>query len=581
MPSPEVNSPGDAPNAVTNTDALTGALGGRLLASLLDGASEAVILYDADFRFLYLNAEAERQVGSPLAWLRGRVLWEVFPETVPAFFDPLSRAMQERVPLTFESRYAPNGRWSEGRCVPVELPSAGTMTPALAVFFRDVTDRHEAERARAAAREAQSILNHVTDAFVSLDRDGDFVYANPEAARLTGEPAERLVGQNHWEMYPHLRGTVIEDEYRRAVREQVPVHLQHHFAEADVWLDIHAYPAPDEGLYVVFRDITKEKKAEEELARREAEYAALVENAPDILTRFGPDLRVRYVSRAVERYMGVPREKLIGKTVGEMAGVPDENSERWEGALRRAFATGEPQQVAFEFPAPETGQGADARALPRALHFDASLTPEVDAAGRVVSVITVTHDTTARAEGERALREAASKQRRFLREMLAGFTEGRLRLCFSEGELPAPLPPLSEPLELSENSLRLLRRRLGAVAGGQNLQEGRLQGFATAVHEAAVNAVKYGGGGTARVHGDPEAGTVQVWVEDQGPGIAEEMIHRAVEQGYTTAGFGHGMFFMQSCADRLFLLSESGRGTVVVLEVDREAPEPAWLRPDG
>jgi len=161
--------------------------------------------------------------------------------------------------------------------------------------------------------------------------------------------------------------------------------------------------------------------------------------------------------------------------------------------------------------------------------------------------------------------------------MLAGFTEGRLRLCFSPEELPPP-PTGSEPGALpDERALRGLRRRVGEAVAALGLAPERAQGFATAVHEAAVNAVKYGGGGTARVCGDADKGTLQVWVEDRGPGIAEDMIHRAVEQGYTTAGFGHGMFFMQSCADRLYLFSEAGRGTTVVLEMDREAPEPAWL----
>jgi PAS domain S-box-containing protein len=178
------------------------------------------------------------------------------------------------------------------------------------------------------------------------------------------------------------------------------------------------------------------------------------------------------------------------------------------------------------------------------------------------------------------LREASLRQRRFLKEMLAGFTEGRLRLCFTRSGLPAPLVPRSEPLELQDTSLRRLRTTLEAVAEALNLPSERLQGFETAVHEAAMNAVKYGGGGIARVYGDSESGTIQVWVEDQGPGIAEELIHRAVERGYTTAGFGHGMFFMQSCTDRLFLLT-GPKGTTVVLEQDRIPPIPSWLQSAG
>jgi anti-sigma regulatory factor (Ser/Thr protein kinase) len=126
----------------------------------------------------------------------------------------------------------------------------------------------------------------------------------------------------------------------------------------------------------------------------------------------------------------------------------------------------------------------------------------------------------------------------------------------------------------------VLRRELDNLARRLNFPTERQQDFETAVHEAAMNAVKYGGGGTARIHGDTGSGTLQVWVEDQGPGIAEELIHRAVERGYTTEGFGHGMFFMQSCADRLYLLT-GPKGTTVVLEQERTPPTPSWLTSVG
>ncbi|MBC7806989.1 MAG: GAF domain-containing protein [Akkermansiaceae bacterium] len=179
------------------------------------------------------------------------------------------------------------------------------------------------------------------------------------------------------------------------------------------------------------------------------------------------------------------------------------------------------------------------------------------------------------------LREASLRQRRFLKEMLAGFTEGRLRLCSTEDELPTPLPPQSDPVDLTPTSLRLLRKQLEAVAEGLNFPKERLGDFLTASHEAAMNAVRHGGGGAARIHGDRDTGVVQVWVADHGPGIAEEMIHRAVEQGFTTGGFGQGFFYMQSCADRLYLLSVADAGTTVVLEMDRTPPKPRWLGEPG
>ncbi len=153
------------------------------------------------------------------------------------------------------------------------------------------------------------------------------------------------------------------------------------------------------------------------------------------------------------------------------------------------------------------------------------------------------------------LQEVSVRQRRFLREMPSGFTEGRLRLCFEREELPDALSLLSNPMGLSKRTLHPFRKQLESVAEGQHYPKERVNDLLTASHEAAMNAVRHGSGGMARIHGDRDTGRIQVWIVDGGSGIAEDMIHRAVEQGWTTGEFGQGFFYMHSCVDRLYLLS--------------------------
>jgi hypothetical protein len=68
--------------------------------------------------------------------------------------------------------------------------------------------------------------------------------------------------------------------------------------------------------------------------------------------------------------------------------------------------------------------------------------PTRDASGRVVLWCGTNTDVTEQ-------REASVRQRRFLREMLLGFTDGRLRLCDSADDLPQPLLSLSNPVNLT------------------------------------------------------------------------------------------------------------------------------------
>jgi PAS domain S-box-containing protein len=189
-----------------------------------------------------------------------------------------------------------------------------------------------------------------------------------------------------------------------------------------------------------------------------------------------------------------------------------------------------------------------------------------------------------RRKAEEALRENERRTRGFLRDVLLGVSEGRLRLCDAADELPPPLAACGPPLTVTRESLREIRHQTVDVAESQGLSLERWQDLVTAVGEAATNAVVHGGGGLSKVcsgkAGQGESGgTVQVWISDQGQGIAFERLHRAtLERGYTTAGtLGHGFWMMLRTVDRIWLLT-GPTGTTVVLEQDHDPPLPAWLR---
>jgi PAS domain S-box-containing protein len=145
---------------------------------LLDASSDAVVVYDREFRFVYLNPEAERLVGLSRQHVAGKVLWELFPDQVAPFHEPLIRAMAEQVPVTFELKSAASGRWTEGRCAPianeVTRDSGDTGDAALAVFFRDVTDRHEAARARDEAEAARERISFLAEVSAILSSSLDY-----------------------------------------------------------------------------------------------------------------------------------------------------------------------------------------------------------------------------------------------------------------------------------------------------------------------------------------------------------------------------------------------------------------------
>ncbi|HEX3569471.1 MAG TPA: response regulator [Acidobacteriaceae bacterium] len=107
-------------------------------ATLLESITDAFYALDREFRFTYLNQRAVDHFGATREALLGKVPWDVFPITRGTVFQhEYERAVHERCSVAFEAVSLLSSRWVEVRAYP---------TPqGLAVYFRDITDRKQAE----------------------------------------------------------------------------------------------------------------------------------------------------------------------------------------------------------------------------------------------------------------------------------------------------------------------------------------------------------------------------------------------------------------------------------------------------
>ena len=108
----------------------------------------------------------------------------------------------------------------------------------------------------------ESILEAISDAFVALDEHAVITYVNHQAEKLMGRPRAGLIGGNLWELFPELKGSRMEGEYRRAMDERVPVEFEEQYPGRRAWVEIRAYPA-GRGLAVYYRDVTRRHQLEE------------------------------------------------------------------------------------------------------------------------------------------------------------------------------------------------------------------------------------------------------------------------------------------------------------------------------
>ncbi len=181
------------------------------LITTFESITDAFFTVDLEWRFTYVNKEAERLLRRSRAELAGKNLWTEFPEARGSTFErEYRRAMAECVSVSFEERYSPLELWAEVRAYPSKQ--------GLAVYFRDVTERRRLEEERAAAltreraarQEADAARSHFRTLFEYIP--GLFLVLAPEDYRIvavseaylqaTMTTREGIIGRSVFEAFP-------------------------------------------------------------------------------------------------------------------------------------------------------------------------------------------------------------------------------------------------------------------------------------------------------------------------------------------------------------------------------------------
>jgi PAS domain S-box-containing protein len=173
------------------------------------------------------------------------------------------------------------------------------------------------QRARAEAEAAgdrvTKILESITDAFLSLDHEWRFIYVNPQAERLLQRKREDLLGRVLWEEFPEAIGSKFEQEYCRAISEQVSVKFEAFYPPFNHWSEVHAYPS-QEGLSVYFRNINHRKQAEKVLHETLTLQRAILDSANYSIISTAVDGTILTFNAAAERWLGYAAAEVVGKT---------------------------------------------------------------------------------------------------------------------------------------------------------------------------------------------------------------------------------------------------------------------------
>lgn len=319
----------------------------RLTQFAVDRAGDGIFWVEKDARIVYANAQACRVLGYGLEEILRLRVHDIDPDFPAERWPEHWEELKQRGAFTFESRQ----RTKDGRLFPVEvtvnyLEAEGRECNCAIV--RDITERKRIEESlREANRRSISILESISEGFVSFDRQWRYTYVNEAAARMLRKTPDELLGSVIWDAFPEAVKLRFYTEFQRAMAEATPLHFEEFFPPLDAWYECHCFPHP-EGLSVYFQDVIERKRAEaerkaneESLRESEQRFRTVVVSSQDAIVAISADGLVTIFNPAAEKMFGYEESELVGQAVDCL--MPEEYRERHRRGREGYFATGEPR----------------------------------------------------------------------------------------------------------------------------------------------------------------------------------------------------------------------------------------------
>ena len=163
------------------------------------------------------------------------------------------------------------------------LVLAGQGAQAMERLEAFAAERRERER-------SDSIVESITDGFVTFDDAMRFTYVNARAAAMFGTAGEDLLGRDIGSL-PRGESSPFVRLVREVIDTRTPQSMEGFGTIVGRWLDLRAYPAEDGGAIAYFQDITDRRAQQEERTRLLEEAQAANAAKTEFLRTVSHELR--------------------------------------------------------------------------------------------------------------------------------------------------------------------------------------------------------------------------------------------------------------------------------------------------
>jgi PAS domain S-box-containing protein len=226
---------------------------------------------------------------------------------------------------------------------------------------------------------AESLTENILDRVLITDENNTIVLWNKASEKAYGLKKEEAIGQNFFDVFPHLKTEDEMQSFLKALRGETVHREEQTSGIGNGYFNLHLMPLRKEknnaGILHIVRDVTKEVELRKSLQDRLLFIERLIESSVDRIIALDKNMTYQYWNHSAEKYYGIRKEDVVGKNILDV--FPQLVSEPAYGAFRKVLS-GETVHLAADS---EKGK-----------FFETYLIPVKGEKGEIATVLWIAHD---------------------------------------------------------------------------------------------------------------------------------------------------------------------------------------------
>jgi PAS domain S-box-containing protein len=301
------------------------------MQTILDNLPMTAWLKDSEGRHLMVNQGFVEDAGTSLEDIIDRTDRDIWPRELAEMFQAEDRVVmttRERLHQEEQVETSHGPIWFEVLKAPIKN-DRGDVVGTVGVA-RNITERKRIEEE---LKKEQSLLRCLIDSLNDLiyikDKDGVYLACNKAGEKFLGIPEREQIGKTDFDLFDHQVAEGIRAADQRIVTTMVAHRSVEWIPASDgqpVLLDTMKFPfyTPNgecQGLVGISRDITEQRRAEEELRDINELFTLFITHSPiyAFIKEVTPtESRVVRASENFQQLIGVPGSEMVGKTMTEL-----------------------------------------------------------------------------------------------------------------------------------------------------------------------------------------------------------------------------------------------------------------------